>query len=346
MSHDVQAPQRMFQMITGYWVSQMVGTIAEIGAIDGLVERADTAEGLAARLGVDASALARLLRAAAGVGLVARDAEDRWAPTPLGQTLRANVPGSMRDMAIMQTSTAHWQTWGRFREAVRSGVRQTKAALGTELFDYYDANPREAAAFSGAMSGMSALVAREVAERIDTRSARVVVDVGGATGTLLQAMLGANDELTGILFELPHVAQGAREALAAAGLAGRCDVVSGDFFQGVPQGDLYMLKHVLHDWSDEQATTILTNVAKAMRPGARVLLVEMVIPEDDRPSVAPLMDLNMLALLPGRERTQAEYESLLASAGLRLRRVVETRSPFHVLEAGHATAAEQGRLVP
>ena len=335
MSHELPAPQRMFQMATGYWVSQMVGTIAELGVVDALFERPDSAEGLASRLGTDASALARLLRAAASVGVVAR-AGDRWTTTPLGDTLRANVPGSMRDMAIVQTSAGHWQPWGRFREVVRSGVRQTTAALGGELFEYYGKNPREAATFSGAMSAMSALVAREVAERVDTRTASIAVDVGGANGALLQAMLGANEQLSGILFDLPHVVEGARAALGAAGLAPRCEVIAGDFFQRVPEGDIHLLKHVLHDWDDEQALTILRNVAAAMRPGGRVLLVEMVVPEDDQPSIAPLMDLNMLVLVPGRERTRTEYASLLAGAGLRLQRVIDTRSPFQVLEASTA----------
>lgn len=333
MDHDTSAPQKMFQMITGYWVSQTVGTIAELGLVDRLTEEADTPEGLASRIGVDPRALARLLRTAGAVGLVARGPDGRWAPTPLGATLHSAAPGSMRDMAIAQTAPGHWLPWGRLTDAVKTGARQTPAALGAEIFEHYGKNPREAAAFSGAMRGLSTMVAREVARVLDTRTSSVVVDVGGATGTLLAAVVGANERLQGLLLDLPHVAEAARAALVEAGVGTRCEVLAGDFFQRVPEADLYLLKQVLHDWNDEQARTLLRNIASSMRPGGRVVIVEMVIPDDGRPTAAQLMDLNMLVMLPGRERTQAEYTALLADAGLRLERLVETHSPFQILEA-------------
>lgn len=333
MDHDTSAPQKMFQMITGYWVSQTVGTIAELGLVDRLTEEADTPEGLASRIGVDPRALARLLRTAGAVGLVARGPDGRWAPTPLGATLHSAAPGSMRDMAIAQTAPGHWLPWGRLTDAVKTGARQTPAALGAEIFEHYGKNPREAAAFSGAMRGLSTMVAREVARVLDTRTSSVVVDVGGATGTLLAAVVGANERLHGLLLDLPHVAEAARAALVEAGVGTRCEVLAGDFFQRVPEADLYLLKQVLHDWNDEQARTLLRNIASSMRPGGRVVIVEMVIPDDGRPTAAQLMDLNMLVMLPGRERTQAEYTALLADAGLRLERLVETHSPFQILEA-------------
>lgn len=333
MVDDIPAPQKMFQMITGFWVSQMIGAIAELGVVDALTEKPDTPEGLAPRVGADSRALARLLRTAAAVGLVAAGPDGRWAPTPLGATLRSAVPGSLRDMAIAQTAPGHWLPWGRFTDAVKSGTRQTPATLGGELFEHYGKNPREAAAFSGAMRGLAAMVAREVASVVDTRASSVVVDVGGATGTLLAAVVGANERLRGLLLDLPHVAEDARAALVQAGVGARCEVLAGDFFQRVPEGDLYLLKQVLHDWNDDQARLLLRNIAASMRPGGRVVIVEMVIPNDGRPTAAQLMDLNMLVLVPGQERTQAEYGALLADAGLRIERLVETHSPFQILEA-------------
>jgi O-methyltransferase domain len=165
-------------------------------------------------------------------------------------------------MAIAQSAPGHWLPWARFRDAILSGTRQTPAALGAEIFEYYGTHPEEAAAFSGAMEGLSAMVASEVAENVDTHGVVRVVDVGGANGTLLSALLSANGALSGTLLDLPHVVAGATAALTAAGLAGRCEVVAGDFFESVPEGDLYLLKQILHDWDDAQCRTILASCAR------------------------------------------------------------------------------------
>ena len=328
--------QRLFQMITGYWVSQLVGTIAELGVVDALASRPRTAAEVAKETETDPDAMTRVLRAAATVGLVRLVEGDKWTTTPVGDALRAGAAGSMRDMAIAQTSPGHWAPWGRFRQAVREGKRQAPAALGMEIFDHYAKSPREGAAFSGAMNDLARLVAGELVRLVDVKTARRVVDVGGANGTLLAAMVAAHEGVSGVLLDLPHVVDGGRAALDAAGIGARCEVVGGDFFRHVPEGDLYLLKQVLHDWNDEQCTTILRNCAKSLRDGGRVVIAEMVIPDDLRPSPAALMDLNMLVMLPGRERTRAEYEALFASAGLRLDRFHETHSPFQLLEAVRA----------
>jgi O-methyltransferase involved in polyketide biosynthesis len=146
--------------------------------------------------------------------------------------------------------------------------------------------------------------------------------------------LRAQPSLRGILLDQPHVVEGARAAIAGAGLASRCEVVAGDFFKSVPAGDVFLLKQVLHDWNDEQCSALLKNCAASMKPGSRMLLVEMVIPDDRSASPAQLMDLNMLVMLPGRERTASEYGALLGKAGLQLKRVIATHSPFQIVEAG------------
>ena len=331
--HDVPAPQRMLQMITGYWVSQTVGAVAALGIVDHVARGARRPDAIARACGADPAATVRLLRAGASLGLFT-SGEDGYGITPLGETLGSG-PGSMRGMAIAQTGPGHWLPWGRFVDAVRTGTRQTPAALGAEIFEHYAAHPEEAAAFSSAMDGLSAMVAREVALNLDTAASRRVVDVGGANGALVWALLEKNAALSGILLDLPDVVDGARTALAARGLglAARCEVVGGDFFQAVPAGDLLLLKQILHDWDDEQCRLVLANCAKALQPGGRVVVVEQIIPDDGRPSPATLMDLNMLVMLRGRERTLREYEALLASAGLRVTRVLQTRSPFSVVEA-------------
>ena len=333
-SSDAPPPaQEMFKMVTGYWVSQIIGVAARLGIAEHLHGGAKTADELARLTGSEPSALFRVLRAAASLGVFQLGADDRFSLTPLGETLRSNVPGSMREMAIMQTSKGHWLPWGRLEDAVRTGKPQAVATLGCEIFEHYAKSPEEAAAFTGAMGNLSAIVASEVAANVDTSGLTRAADIGGAEGTLIAALLKTNPSLEGIVFDLPHVTASAETKLEAQGLLGRCAVVAGDFFKSVPSADLYVLKQILHDWNDEQATTILRNCAQAMTPRGRVAIVEMVIPDDGSPTVAQLMDVNMLAILPGRERTQAEYAALLEGAGLRFERLVPTHSPFQILEA-------------
>jgi hypothetical protein len=340
MPHDTAVPpsQQMFQIVTGFWASQAVGVMAELAIADHLEAGAATAtEELARVTGTDAGALFRLLRACATLGVLKQDRDGRFSLTPLGQTLRSNVPGSMRDMAMAQAAPGHWLPWGRLGDAVRTGVRQTPAALGHEIFEHYAQNAAEGAAFMGAMNNLSALVSSEVARLVDATAAARAVDVGGAQGTLIAALLRANPKLAGVLLELPHVVPGAKAAIAALALADRCEVVAGDFFKAVPAAaDLYVLKQVLHDWDDGQCQAILGNCARAMSPKGRVVIVEMVIPDDGSPTAAQLMDLNMLVMLPGRERTAGEYGTLLAAAGLRIDRVLQTHSPFQIIEAVRA----------
>jgi hypothetical protein len=330
-SPTVPPPAQMFGMITGFWVSQIIGVAARLKIADHLQDGAKSAQELAAVTGAEPSALFRVLRAAASVGVFRLGADNRFSLTPLGETLASGVPGSMREMAIMQTSKGHWLPWGRLDEAVRTGRAQAVATLGCELFEHYATAPEEAAAFSGAMGNLSALVASEVAAHVDTSGLTRAVDIGGAEGTLIAALLAKNPTLEGVVFDLPHVKAITEAKLAAQGLLGRCTVESGDFFRSVPGADLYILKQILHDWNDEQAATILRNCAAAITPRGRVAIVEMVIPDDGAPTPAQLMDVNMLAILPGRERTQAEYTALLADAGLRFERLVATHSPFQIM---------------
>jgi hypothetical protein len=333
---DLSPPELMFKLIAGFWVSQAIGVAADLALADRLAEKPATADELAEATGAEPSALLRLLRALTTVGVFCREDGGRFALTPLGGALRSDVPGSMREMAIAQTAPGHWLPWGRLGDAVRTGTRQTPAALGVEIWEHYARNAKEGAAFSGAMNNVAALVAGEAVRVVDTSQARVVVDVGGATGTLLAALLRANTALSGVLLDLPHVMPSARSAMEALGCAARCELVGGDFFAHVPAGDIYLLKQVLHDWDDDRAVTILRNCEKSMNDGGRVLVFEMVIPDDGKPSPAELVDLNMLVMLPGRERTLAEYRALFERAGLRFTRLVETLSPFQIIEASRA----------
>jgi len=203
-----------------------------------------------------------------------------------------------------------------------------------ELYDWYAQNPEEAGFFNAAMGNLSALAAGELVRVYDFSRVQTVADVGGAHGVLLAAILRANPAAHGILFDLPHVIATAGEVIAAQGLADRCELVSGDFFDEVPAGaDLHVLKQIVHNWHDEQAARLLTVCHRALTPNGTLLLVDMVIPAYNQPSPAQAMDLNMLVLLGGRERTEEEFRQLLATAGFRLERIIPTHSPFSVIEA-------------
>ena len=332
-TNEIPAPQQMFQHITAYWVTQLMGAAARLGVADRLEAGPMQVNELAVVVGAHPQALYRALRACTAVGVFTELPGETFANNPLSQTLRSNVPGSMRDFAITQSGPAHWRPWELLTQAVKTGKSTASAALGSELWDWYGRHPEESAAFSGAMDNLAAQVAAEVTKAIDFEGVGRVVDVGGAKGTLVNAVLRAFPKTKGVLLDLAHVVAPAQKALAALGLAERCEAVAGDFFQAVPRGDVMLLKQILHDWNDEQCITLLRNCAESLPRGGRVLVVEMVVSEDGSPSPAHLMDVNMLVLLPGKERTATEYGKLFAAAGLRLERVHPTHSPFSIVEA-------------
>ena len=331
---EVPPPVAMMRMITGYWVTQAIGVVSRLGIPDQLRHGPRPSDELARAVGADPEAVYRLLRFLASLGIFVEVAPGSFGLTPLGETLRSDAPGSVRSFAIMHTVPAHWLPWGRLHESVVSCGPVAHEVLGMELFDWYAQHPEEAAFFNAAMGDLSALAASELTRVYDFSGVETVMDVGGAHGVLLAAVLRANPAARGVLFDLPHVIETAGGGLAAGGLAKRCELASGDFFEAVPEGaDLHLLKQVLHDWDDERAARILGNCHRALRPGGKVVAVEMVIPPDNQPSPAQAMDINMLVLLGGRERTEEQYRRLFDTTGFRLERIIPTQSAFSVIEA-------------
>jgi len=334
VEQEVPPPAAMMGLITGYWVSQAVGVVALLGVADELVGGPRGSDEIARAVGADRDALYRVLRMLASVGVFVEAPPGSFGLTPLGETLCSDAPGSVRNFAITETAAGHWLPWGRLYDSVRSGRPMARQALGMELFEWYGQNPEEAGYFNAAMGNLSALAASELVRVYDFSAVRTVADIGGSHGVLLSAVLRANPAARGILFDLPHVIETAGSAIAAAELSDRCELVSGDFFEAVPEGaDLHLLKQIVHDWNDERATQLLQNCHRALAPTGKLLVIEMVIPADNRPSPAQAMDLNMLVLLGGQERTEEQFERLFKAAGFRLERVIPTHSPFSVVEA-------------
>jgi hypothetical protein len=214
-----------------------------------------------------------------------------------------------------------------------TGEAQSKAALGHAHFDYYARNPEEAAQFIKAMQGSSELVQGEVLRLLDIKGAKMAVDVGGANGALVCALAKANPDLRGVVYDLPHSRAGGLAYVAEQGLSDRVGVETGDFFAAAPQADLYLLKFILHDWDDASAVRILTNIRRAMNVGGRVVLIEMRVGDVGEPGLGPLVDVNMMAVTGGRERTRDEYQKILAAANLKLDKVAPTQSPFDIFAA-------------
>lgn len=328
--------QAIMQLIMAPWITQTIGALARLKAFDAMKDGPTSAANVAEKIHASPDAISRALRAAAAIGVVARHG-DRYALTPVGELLRSDVHGSMRALLDAETAPGHWLPWGRFDEALRTGKSQSQAALGMDAWAYYGANPEEGRAFSEGMSGLSAMSIAAIDAAYTLPASNRIVDVGGAHGAFLAYALTKQPNAKGVLFDLPAVIESSGALLEKAGVSARVERVAGSFLESVPaEGDLYLLKHIMHDWDDERAQAILTNVRRAMAPNAKVICVDMLIPDDPSPAPSIFMDLNMLVMLDGRERTGAEMTALFGRAGLRVDRIVPTPSPFVVVEASRA----------
>lgn len=327
------AHQQMSMMVTSHWISQVVRSVVDLSLAEHLAGQGLTADEVAAREGSAPRTTFRLMRACVALGLLTPDEDGRFHGTALLDTLRRDAPGSLRGLALATTLPAQWLAWNQFAASVRTGRTQVGAALGTDFFDYLEHHPAQARDFADGMTSTTSLWAGDAASVIDTAGVQVAVDVGGANGSLLHLLQEADPDLRGVVFDRPGVVEEAVAETERRGLANRTDVVAGDFFESVPSGDLYLLKFILHDWDDERAIKILENCRAAMAPGGRLAVVEILVGELDDPGPGALMDMNMLAIVPGQERSLEEYDALLHAAGLRRTTVTPTSSPQSVIEA-------------
>ena len=325
---------RMFQWISGSFATPAIHAAAALGIADLLRDGPHGVEDLAGAAGAHAPSLYRLLRALASLRIFAEESErGRFRLTPMARMLQTG--GDLRGMALLQRHAPGAQPWGDLLESVRTGRPSFERREGARFFDYLARAPGEAARFQAGMTGASFQHAPHFLAAYDFSAFGQVTDVGGGQGGFLAALLDANPTLSGTLFDLPHVVADP-SPIDDPIVAARRSVVAGDFFAGVPPGaDAYLLKAVLHDWNDENAVRILRNCREVLSdsPQGRVLVIEMVIPGGNGWHPAKFMDLNLLVLTEGRERTGPEFRALFRSAGLRLRRIVHTGSPLCILEA-------------
>ncbi|HZY71459.1 MAG TPA: methyltransferase [Thermoplasmata archaeon] len=329
------AQETLFQLTIG---NQMIGaairTVVDLGVADRLGTSRRPVSDLARELAVHESHLRRLLATLAGVGLVVDEPPGTFGLTAVGNAMRSDAPGSMRDFARYALMPVRFRALEGLTEGVRLGSTAFEVVYGSAVFDFFASHPEGGRLFDAAMTGASAQFADAFLRSFDFGGIRKWVDVGGGNGRMIAAVLRAHPGLRGTLFDLPSVVERARPLLSAEGVLDRCHLEGGSFFERVPTGgDVYFLRLVIHDWDDEQATAILRTVRHALSPGSRVVIADVVLPEGTVPLGASVIDLNMLAFTGGRERTRAEFVELLGRAGLALERVVPTPSPASLVLA-------------
>jgi SAM-dependent methyltransferase len=327
-------PLQLFLLSEGSTVAMGIALAAELGIADLLVEGPRSSAELAGATSTHPAALYRLLRLLTSFGVFSETEPDRFAQSPLSELLRTGTPGSLRAWLRMTGLSVWWRSLADSLETMKTNESAFRRVIGSEAFDYLATHPRDGEIVNEAMSALGQAAAAAVPFAYDFRSLRKIVDVGGGHGTLMSAILRFHRHLTGIVFDLPHVVENARTALTNAGVADRCEIAAGDFFESVPPGgDAYILSSIVHDWERDRAIAILRNCRQAMTPDGRVLLIELVIPGPNEPHVGKIMDFVMLVLLGGQERTEQEYADLLGEAGYRLNRVIPTLSPMSIVEA-------------
>ncbi|MFZ4657592.1 MAG: methyltransferase [Caldilineaceae bacterium] len=326
-------PAILLQMMTGYWGAQAVYIAAKLGVADLLADGPRPVTELATATQSHESSLYRLLRALASIGVFTETSPRTFALTPMAELLRTGIPSSMRALAITYNEEMY-QAWGHMLHSIQTGEPAFAHHFGMGPFPYFMQNPEADRIFNEAMIGYTHQVANAVVGVYDFSAFGTVADVGGGYGTLLAAILQSNPSARGILFDVPHVIDAAQGFLKTTGVADRCTGVAGDFFTAVPAGaDAYVLSQILHDWEDEQCLTILKHTRRVTPKQGKLLVVELVIPPGNEPFFGKWLDLHMLAIPGGRERTEAEYSTLFRDAGFELTNIVPTPAGPSVVEA-------------
>lgn len=331
MKSTALPPQaQLMKFIVGKWISKPIYAVAELCIADMLDKGPLHIEELAQRSQSHAPSLYRVMRALASVGIFS-ETEDKWFRlTPMAECLKT---GAMRSIALMFNADWSDKAWGCFLDSVKTGCTAFDKAHGVPVSDWLEQNPLAAKVFNEANAVKAELSHRAIVDAYDFSCIHTLMDVGGGLGVLMAEILAANRFLEGIVADTPSVVQEATKVIQARGFENRCQAIKCDFFQDIPSGsDAYLMSNILHDWSDEQCQIILTNCHRAMNTESKLLIVEMVVPPGNEPAIAKLLDLEMLVITGGRERTEAEFENLFVSSGFNLSRIIPTKESVCIIE--------------
>ena len=332
--NEIPVQAQMLQFITNFWTCRALFIVAKLGVADVLESGPKTVAELAAATETHAPSLYRILRALVSAGVFRHEADGRFALTPLSAALVTGAPGSVRWFIVSELGQEHYPAWGNLMHSVKTGEIAFDNFFGMDVWKYFAQNPEDAATFNDSMSSMTAAANEAIMSLYDFSQFRKIVDVGGGHGGLITTILKANPEANGVLFDSAQVVEGARPRLEQAGVGDRCEVVSGNFFEHVPEGgDAYVMKWIIHDWEDEKAITILKQIRRRMQPNGRLIIVDCIVPETDEPHFAKTFDLNMMVMTGGKERTAGEFEKLVTAAGFRVLQVIPTELPTGIVEA-------------
>ena len=334
-----EGPREPLALLSGYRNTALLYVAAKLKLADLLADGPRSSAELARSLGAHAPSLHRVLRGLVVLGMCSEENHGRFALTPSGTCLRAEMPGSLRDLAVLCGEECV-AAWGGLVHSAMTGEPAFKHVFGMSQWEHRKQHPELNECFNAWSRQGTSRVAGAILAAYDFSAFRTIADVGGGLGTLLAAILKAHTSVTGILFDQPHVVSGARASLEAAGVAARCRVVGGSFFDRIPDGaDLHILKSIIHDWDDEQSLAVLRNCRRALKEQGTLLLIERVMPErvEDAPHVV-LQDLHMLAMTGGRERSEVEYRALLGVAGFTQTRVIATLCGLSIVEGVRAEA--------
>jgi SAM-dependent methyltransferase len=328
----LQPWQQMMELARGLFVTQAIYVAAKLGIADLVEDKPKTALELANATQAHPPSLRRLLLMLSSMGIFAQDAEGRFRQTPLSDALRSANPQSVRNYAMLVGSHLFWRPWGDLRRTIETGTPAFDRVFGAPLFDYLKAHPEDGAIFDAAMTN-KILLDRSIVTAYDFSQFKRIVDVGGGAGALLHAILSANPELRGVLYDRPATVANAT-LLRSGAIANRCEVVGGDFFQSIPEGaDAYIASSIIHDWTDEDALKILRNCRRAISPGGKLLLIEAVLKPPNQSDPGRTLDVTVMVILGGRERDEQEFRALLGDAGFSLRRIVPTAGPLSIVES-------------
>jgi hypothetical protein len=324
--------QQLTRMLSAYWISQALYVAAKLGIADLLKDGPTDVRTLAQSTDADPRSLYRLLRALASVGVFSEGDHGWFSLTPVADCLRTDSPGSQRALALMM-GEEQYRAWGGLLGSVRTGRSAFETTYGKPIFEYFAERPEQARVFDAAMTSIHGSETAAMIEAYDFSRLGLLADIGGGNGSTLMGILRRLPDLRGLLFDLPNVVARAQKEIAASRLSDRCESVGGSFFESIPKGaDAYLLRHILHDWDDEKAIAILKSVHRAMDDKAKLLVVESVIAPGNAPSFGKLLDLAMLVIPGGLERTEEEYRQLFDGGGFRLTRIIPTAAEISVIE--------------